>query len=379
MFMAHCLLNQNTRYPGGAVCRGVVVDAVAPYLADGTGIVQMVMPRAAHLGRGLQAAPAAAARPSGRGQGRPAAARAGAALPAVALPATGPPRRRRHRGLHHLGPGGRRDRRCRRLPQLWRDQHAGPRRLPRGDRRLPAPHGQPRMAGPAGGRPCSPPRTGPVHRGAAGGAVGAAPGRARDGVPAAQERPRMLTLRSDVLVPGVTGRQITDFLLAPTDDRYRRWWPGTHLRFHVVRAGTSRPPRRRRPHGRVRRIAPPPFHRCRDRHDPGASDRVAAGPAHPAPGHADPRSSPTAPTGPPSGTRSPPAFPASVGCSTRCSGCTSPTGSPPRWTSTRTGSSAGWPSCSPTPIPEPAPAPPVPEADMAPVDVRVERSDRLTP
>ena len=47
----------------------------------------------------------------------------------------------------------------------------------------------------------------------------------------------MLTLRSDVLVPGVTARQITDFLLTPTDGRYRRWWPGTHLRFHVVRAG----------------------------------------------------------------------------------------------------------------------------------------------
>ena len=47
----------------------------------------------------------------------------------------------------------------------------------------------------------------------------------------------MLTLRSDVLVPGVTGRQITDFLLAPTDDDYQRWWPGTHLQFHVVRAG----------------------------------------------------------------------------------------------------------------------------------------------
>jgi hypothetical protein len=46
-----------------------------------------------------------------------------------------------------------------------------------------------------------------------------------------------LTLRPDVVVPGVTGRQISDFLLAPTDDRYRRWWPGTHLRFHVVRAG----------------------------------------------------------------------------------------------------------------------------------------------
>jgi predicted secreted protein len=44
VFLAHCLLNQNTRYPGGAVCPGVVVDAVAPYLDDGTGIVQMPCP-----------------------------------------------------------------------------------------------------------------------------------------------------------------------------------------------------------------------------------------------------------------------------------------------------------------------------------------------
>jgi uncharacterized protein YbbK (DUF523 family) len=44
MFVSHCLLNQNTRYLGGAVCPGVVADAIAPYLADGTGIVQMPCP-----------------------------------------------------------------------------------------------------------------------------------------------------------------------------------------------------------------------------------------------------------------------------------------------------------------------------------------------
>jgi uncharacterized protein YbbK (DUF523 family) len=44
VFLSHCLLNQNTRYPGGAVWPGVVVDAVSPYLADGTGIVQMACP-----------------------------------------------------------------------------------------------------------------------------------------------------------------------------------------------------------------------------------------------------------------------------------------------------------------------------------------------
>jgi predicted secreted protein len=42
--MSHCLLNQNTRYLGGAVCPGVVADAVHPYLRDGIGIVQMPCP-----------------------------------------------------------------------------------------------------------------------------------------------------------------------------------------------------------------------------------------------------------------------------------------------------------------------------------------------
>ena len=44
VFMSHCLLNQNTRYLGGAVCPGVVADAVHPYLRDGIGIVQMPCP-----------------------------------------------------------------------------------------------------------------------------------------------------------------------------------------------------------------------------------------------------------------------------------------------------------------------------------------------
>ncbi len=44
VFVPHCLLNQNTRYLSGSVCRGVVSAAVAPYLADGTGIVQMPCP-----------------------------------------------------------------------------------------------------------------------------------------------------------------------------------------------------------------------------------------------------------------------------------------------------------------------------------------------
>lgn len=45
---------------------------------------------------------------------------------------------------------------------------------------------------------------------------------------------RMLAVESSVFVDGITGSEITAFLLNPTDERYRAWWPGTHLRFHVV-------------------------------------------------------------------------------------------------------------------------------------------------
>jgi predicted secreted protein len=44
VFVSHCLLNQNTRYPGGAAAPGVVRSAICPYVDDGTGIIQMPCP-----------------------------------------------------------------------------------------------------------------------------------------------------------------------------------------------------------------------------------------------------------------------------------------------------------------------------------------------
>ena len=44
VFLSHCLLNQNTRYLGGAVCPGVVAKAITPYVTGGTGIVQLPCP-----------------------------------------------------------------------------------------------------------------------------------------------------------------------------------------------------------------------------------------------------------------------------------------------------------------------------------------------
>jgi predicted secreted protein len=44
VFVSHCLLNQNTRYLGGAACPGAVRHALDPYLDAGVGIVQMPCP-----------------------------------------------------------------------------------------------------------------------------------------------------------------------------------------------------------------------------------------------------------------------------------------------------------------------------------------------
>lgn len=47
----------------------------------------------------------------------------------------------------------------------------------------------------------------------------------------------MLTFESRMTLTGVTGDDITAFMLECEDARYRSWWPGTHLAFHIVRPG----------------------------------------------------------------------------------------------------------------------------------------------
>lgn len=49
VFVSHCLLNQNTRYLGGAVCPGVVGAAIAPYEQDGHTRRRAAGRRCAHL------------------------------------------------------------------------------------------------------------------------------------------------------------------------------------------------------------------------------------------------------------------------------------------------------------------------------------------
>jgi hypothetical protein len=45
----------------------------------------------------------------------------------------------------------------------------------------------------------------------------------------------VITLTTKVWADGLTGREVTDFLLRAGDEDYRRWWPGTHLQFHTLR------------------------------------------------------------------------------------------------------------------------------------------------
>ena len=49
----------------------------------------------------------------------------------------------------------------------------------------------------------------------------------------------MLTIESQVRVPGLTGAEVTSYLLECSDEAYRAWWPGVHLEFHPVAAGRA--------------------------------------------------------------------------------------------------------------------------------------------
>ena len=49
----------------------------------------------------------------------------------------------------------------------------------------------------------------------------------------------MLTIQSQVTVPGLTGTEITSFLTECTDAGYQRWWPGVHLHLLPVAVGDN--------------------------------------------------------------------------------------------------------------------------------------------
>jgi predicted secreted protein len=48
--LAHCILNANAKYVGGAACSGADLTAIEPYLREGAGIVQLPCPESGLLG-----------------------------------------------------------------------------------------------------------------------------------------------------------------------------------------------------------------------------------------------------------------------------------------------------------------------------------------
>ena len=49
----------------------------------------------------------------------------------------------------------------------------------------------------------------------------------------------MLVITSKVEVAGLTGRDVSEFMMSCTDEQYREWWPGTHLQLHVLGRATG--------------------------------------------------------------------------------------------------------------------------------------------
>lgn len=45
----------------------------------------------------------------------------------------------------------------------------------------------------------------------------------------------MLNLTTEVFVKGLTGKEITDFLVQCDDGQYQKWWSGVHLQFHTIK------------------------------------------------------------------------------------------------------------------------------------------------
>ena len=142
----------------------------------------------------------------------------------------------------------------------------------------------------------------------------------------------MVTIESQFFVARIGGREVTDFLLDCTDDRYRQWWPETHLALHAVSRGRDHVgdvvlmdeyvgKRRVRMLAIVVQVVPGQKVTWQLRKGLRLPVWLTLG-------------WPIAAAGSTCGTRSQPGSVALGGSSTRCSGATSPPSSPPRWTST---------------------------------------------
>lgn len=45
----------------------------------------------------------------------------------------------------------------------------------------------------------------------------------------------MLIFKTEVMAEGISGEDITDFMLNCTDEKYQAWWRGTHFQFHTIK------------------------------------------------------------------------------------------------------------------------------------------------
>jgi len=41
----------------------------------------------------------------------------------------------------------------------------------------------------------------------------------------------------ELTVPGATAAGFYDFMINPSDERYRQWWPEEHIQFHILKRG----------------------------------------------------------------------------------------------------------------------------------------------
>ena len=44
----------------------------------------------------------------------------------------------------------------------------------------------------------------------------------------------MITIKTEIFVDGILGKEITDFLLNCNDENYQKWWNGTHIRLSLI-------------------------------------------------------------------------------------------------------------------------------------------------
>ena len=49
----------------------------------------------------------------------------------------------------------------------------------------------------------------------------------------------MITIQSNIHVDRISGMEIFNFLINPTDREYQRWWPGTHIELHNIKHGAN--------------------------------------------------------------------------------------------------------------------------------------------